>query len=244
MTSSGPRPRGSRAALEVGQSLAAMNWVDLSHPLRPSMPVYPGHPQFASIPWHAGGAVRMSQLLLGEHMGTHLDSPSHVYPDVADPRHLPVDAIPLQSLAGPAVKLDFEGTEGGALIGVQEIRDWEARHGQIMPATIIICKFGWSAKWRKITDPEYVASWPGLSEAGAAYLVDRGIRMVGTDCLGIDSSSAHGLPAHETLLANNVPIVENLANLDEVPAEFVFIALPLRIDGGSGSPIRAVALVP
>jgi arylformamidase len=230
--------------MEVGESLGAMRWVDLSHTLRPSMPVYPGHPQFASIPWHAGDAVHMNQLLIGEHMGTHLDSPSHIYPDAADPRHLTVAELPLRSLAGPAVKLDFGGLEGGTLIGPREIRDREADHRHITPDAVVICQFGWSVKWSSIADPEYIASWPGLSEAGAAYLVDRGVRMVGTDCLGIDGSSADGLPAHETLLGNGVPIVENLANLDEVPAAFFFMALPLRIDGGTGSPVRAVALVP
>jgi kynurenine formamidase len=208
------------------------------------MPVYPGHPQFAAMPWHTGDAARMNQLLVGEHMGTHLDSPSHLYHDPADPRHVPVDEVPLRSLAGPAVKLNFEGLGGGTLIGAAEIRAWETGHRPITPGTVAIFQFGWSAKWRSVADPEYVASWPGISQAGAAYLVDRGIRMVGTDCLGIDSSSAaDGLPAHEALLSNGVPIAENLTNLAAVPEEFVFIALPLKIENGSGSPIRAVALV-
>jgi kynurenine formamidase len=90
----------------------------------------------------------------------------------------------------------------------------------------------------------YVEDWPGLHRTAAQYLLDRRIKAVGTDCLSIDCCGSTEIPAHDRFLRNDILIMENLANLDDLPERFFFLAAPLKIHEGSGSPIRAVALLP
>jgi arylformamidase len=86
--------------------------------------------------------------------------------------------------------------------------------------------------------------WPGLSRETSELLVQRGVRMVGSDCLSIDCFSSTAFPAHNTLLGADVLIGENFTCLDQLPPWCQLVALPLPIEGGSGSPTRAIALVP
>ena len=100
---------------------------------------------------------------------------------------------------------------------------------------------------RWTTGPEgrrFLEDWPGLSGEAAEYLVGKGVSLVGCDTLAIDATVSTENPAHYALLGNEVYIVENLKNLDRLPPFCLFLALPLKIKGGSGSPVRAVALVP
>jgi kynurenine formamidase len=89
----------------------------------------------------------------------------------------------------------------------------------------------------------FLEDWPGLSGEAAKYLVGKGVSLVGCDTLAIDAAVSTENPAHYALLGSEVYIVENLKNLDRLPPFCLFLALPLKIRGGSGSPVRAVALV-
>jgi kynurenine formamidase len=88
--------------------------------------------------------------------------------------------------------------------------------------------------------------WPGIDESAADYLLEKKIRVIGTDCASVDSADGDGFkfPAHLKLLVRGVLMIENLKNLSSLPTEFIFMGMPLKIKNAGGSPIRAVALIP
>ena len=105
--------------------------------------------------------------------------------------------------------------------------------------------YGWDSRWT--IGPEgrrFLGDWPGLSGEAAEYLVGKGVSLVGCDTLAIDATVSTENPARYARLGSEVYIVENLKNLNRLPPFCLFIASPLKIRGGSGSPVRAVALVP
>ncbi len=231
-----------RATRRLVREFTAMRMVDLAHPLESGMPVFPGHPQFFAMPWYAGDVVSMNQLVVGEHTGTHLDSPAHVYNDPADSRYVPVDRIPLTSVICGAATLRFHGFAVDREVTADEVREWEREHQPIAPATAAIFDFGWAARWGTARDPDYLSGWPGLHVSAAEYLAEKRVACVGTDCPSLDGLSAGCLPVHCVLLEHRIVIVENLCNLENVPGEFLLVAVPLRIAAGSGSPIRPIAV--
>ena len=114
--------------------------------------------------------------------------------------------------------------------------------------TIVLLDFGCGkAHWAPVPAGfEHAIGWPGLARNAAELLIARGVKAVGTDCLSVDPAGTSGadLAAHYTLLPNGVLILENLANLDLLPDRCFLIALPLPIAAGTGSPVRAVAVLP
>jgi arylformamidase len=235
---------GSPRAAGLLEAFARSRIVDLTQTIETGMPVFPTHPQFFAMRWETHDPASMNQLLIGEHAGTHLDSPSHFYPDPADPRCVDVAQIPVARLAGPAVKLQLVGTPPDAQIGADAIQAWEREHRELRADDAVVLQFGWSERWgTHERAAAYLEAWPGISAEAAGYLVERGVRTVGTDCLGIDASSSTDLAAHFTLLEHGITIVENLCSLEHVPLEFLLVTLPLKLAGGTGSPVRAVAVV-
>ena len=114
----------------------------------------------------------------------------------------------------------------------------------------MLVRYGWDLRWA--TGPEgrrFLQDWPGLSGEVAEYLVEKEVALVGCDNLAVDAAGSQENPAHHALLGNEVYVVENLKNLNRLPPFCLFVALPLvalplKIRGGSGSPVRAVALLP
>jgi kynurenine formamidase len=149
---------------------------------------------------------------------------------------------------GELVVLGFRGKGEGEAVTVAEVREWEAVHGDIEEETIVLFDFGWAERWtteRGVENQPYHGDNPGLSEEAAAYLADRGVKLVGGDVPTIDVGSDPVEPAHRVLLPRGVQVLENAANLGEVPPRGAFfVGLPLRIRGGTGFPVRAVAFVP
>lgn len=215
--------------------------VDLTHPLEPNMPVWPGHPHFCQelinslergdvSCWHA--------LSMGEHTGTHFDAPSHFIR-----KGWPISEAPLERFFGRMVTIDAHGMEARSAVGPETILAWEAEHGSVAPRDAVFFHFGWDRLW---TDRhrEFLADWPGISRAASHLLVERGVRIVGSDCLSIDCFGSSDFPAHYTLLGAGILIGENFANLGRLPPISYLTALPLPIVNGSGSPLRAIAFVP
>jgi kynurenine formamidase len=125
------------------------------------------------------------------------------------------------------------------------VQSWEAATGPIAHDEIVILKFGCHRKIRIApADTAFITDWPGLHRDLADYLLDRRIRAIGTDCLSIDCSGSTEIPAHDRFLRNGILIMENLAALEGLPLRIFLIAAPLKIRNGSGSPIRALALLP
>ena len=223
--------------------------VDLSHRLEPGIPSYPTHPKYFQMPWRSmGDPAEFNQLVLGEHTGTHVDSPSHFVPDLNDPARKHIDEYEPTVLIGRAATVTLGPFEpNNAMVGRDAFEAWEREHGPINAGDIVLCNFQWASRWRTIPEGfEYLQGWPGMARDAAEYLAEKGVRAVGTDCVGMDAGDGGRgeLPAHYVLLPRGVLIMENLANLGQLPPFSIFMALPLKIANGTGSPLRAIAFVP
>lgn len=215
--------------------------IDLSQELVTGMQVFALHSPTHVLPWAKREAYgfQSEALFCNTHAGTHVDAPAHFLVD-GDP----VDRLPLDRFFGPALVWDLTHLPARHHIGPDDLQRCA---GQIAtrPGDIVLLRTGID---EKLGQPAYLSDFAGLSAEGAQFLVERGVKAVGTDAAGIDAPDAAACPAHHVLLPAGVPVFENLAGLGrllEVAAgqRFTFYALPLRIRGASGSPVRAIAVV-
>jgi kynurenine formamidase len=236
-----------QAATGFTEAFAASEIVDLSRRLEEGIPTYPTHPKYFQMRWCSlGDPARMNQLVLGEHSGTHLDAPAH-FVELGRPGYRTIDEIPLNRFLGRAVKLSFGPFEASnAMIPVSEIRDWERRNLAIEADDVVLIDFGWGHRWAAGPNGfSYLDRWPGLSREAAEYLAGKKVKLVGTDCISLDpGDGGESLAAHYTLLPEGILILENVCNLAQINVVSFFMALPLRVGGGTGSPVRAVAVQP
>ena len=189
-----------------------------------------------------------------EHGGTHIDAPVHFARG-----HNSVDEIPLDQLLGPGVVVDVTrqcSENRDYLITAGDFRNWEKRNGKIPAGTIVLLRTGFGKFYpdRKRylgTDERGAAAvanlhFPGLHPDAARWLTEnRQIKAIGLDTASIDYGQSKLFESHRTLFARNIPALENVANLDKLPAKgFSVIALPMKIKGGSGGPLRIVAVLP
>lgn len=189
-----------------------------------------------------------------EHGGTHIDSPIHF----AEGRRT-VDQIPLEQLIAPAVKIDVSEKASGNRdyqISVEDLTNWESGNGQIPDSSIVLLETGYGRFWgdkknylgTDRTGQEAVAElhFPGLAPEAARWIVkNRKIKAIGIDTASIDYGQSQTFETHVALMSENIPAFENVANLDKLPAKGAqVIALPMKIKGGSGAPLRAIALIP
>ena len=238
----------TRAALD--RLLAAhesFEVVDLSHDLEEQMPVWPTLSRYYHTLWfsiHYGDDATAYQLVMNEHTGTHVDAPGHYMPP-GHPEHKWVNEVPAETWMGRAVVIGCRELEPGTTATAEKVRGWEAANGPVRRGDMVIFDFGWAAKWAtRPDDTEFVKDWPGLGLDCVGLLLERGVKAVCVDTLSPDVYGTPGDPVHRALLGHGVVIVENLTNLDALPPVCYLVALPLKIKGGTGSPIRAVALVP
>ncbi|HEV2093511.1 MAG TPA: cyclase family protein [Rubrobacter sp.] len=221
------------------------DWVDLSHTLEEGIPAWPTHARFSSTPYESqalGDVATHHGLTIGEHTGTHMDAPLHFVPE--GPAHYGTDEIPLGRLAGRAATIRATDLGTGDLLCAERIRAWEREHGPIERGDRVLVRYGWDERWAiGPAGRRFLEGWPGLSGGAAEYLVGKGVALVGCDTLAVDAAGSEENPAHHALLGNQVYVVENLKNLGSLPPFCLFVALPLKIRRGSGSPVRAVALV-
>lgn len=236
------------AADALADSLGEYRAIDLSRLLVDGIPTYPTHPKYFQMKWCSmGDPAEMNQLVLGEHTGTHLDAPSHFVPALDDPARRHVHELPLERFYGRALKMTFGPfAPGNAVVTLADVRAWEKTHLPVRSGDVVLVDFQWGGRWQPGPGGfAFLDRWPGLARDAAEYLVERGVKLVGTDCISLDPGDGGGgmLPAHYTLLPRGVLILENVANLALLPPVSVFMALPLHIYGGTGSPVRAVAFV-
>lgn len=230
------------ASSELVRHYTAGHKVDLTHPLVEGMPVWPGHPRFCHDlleSYDKGDASLFHGLSLGEHTGTHIDAPLHFIPE---PQGWSVDKAPIEDFIGQMVVQDHSNLEGGSGVSAAMINAWEEQHQVIQSGDSVFFYFGWDQYW--YSDPgRFFESWPGVDESGARYLVNKGVRLVGSDCLSIDPSTSKMFEAHRALLGAGVMIGENFNNLAQVGPVATLAGFPLPIVGGSGSPLRAIAVI-
>lgn len=228
--------------------LSRANLIDLSHPLEEHMPTFPTHSKFFHNLWGSywhGGRSLSYQLVLNEHNGTHVDAPAHFISEAKPHAHVTIEHVPLTRLLGRGVRVDCRSFKAGEYVSRNFVLDWETKHGALKSGDIVLFNFGWSERWDiRPNDQRYVSDWPGVGMDTAEYLIEKSVDALGVDTLSPDPPEAlQKNPIHPVVLEKQLLIVENLCNLDRLPDFFIFMALPLKIKGGSGSPIRAVALV-
>lgn len=233
-------------------------WVDLSHDFSSETIYWPTAKPFSlevlSAEVTSGGYYyAANNFSAAEHGGTHLDSPIHF----AEGRHTS-DQIPLDRLIGPAVVVDVSAeaeADRDYQLDLAALDRWEASHGRIGEGVIVLVRTGWSSRWpdktrylgTARTGPEAVAElhFPGIDSAVAQRLVERKVRAVGIDTPSMDRGQSTTYMTHRILMGENIPGFENVAHLDRLPPTGSFVvALPMKIRGGSGGPLRIVALVP
>ena len=233
-------------------------WVDLTHSFSESTIYWPTDTagfrleELAFGPTEGGWFYASYQLASAEHGGTHLDAPIHF----AEGR-LTNDQIPLSGLIGPAAVVDVsDRLDPDYLVSVADLTAWEVDNGELPDGGMLLVRTGWSSRWNDRTaylgtdrvgeDAVAELHFPGIGEEAAQWLVDnRGIVAVGIDTPSIDRGQSDDFRAHVILYAENISGFENVANLEALPATGSFVvALPMKIEGGSGGPLRIVAFVP
>ena len=246
------------AARAAGIDLAAHRLVDLTHPFDERTLYWPTSPSTFKLERLAhgmtpGGYFYASNALCApEHGGTHLDAPIHFAE-----RGRTTDQIPLEQLVAPAVVIDITAkcaADRDYRLMRQDVLDFERRHGRIAAGTIVLLRTGWAKHWpdRKAylgddtPGDASKLSFPSYGEDAARLLVEeRRVAALGADVASIDYGRSQDFMVHRVAAAANVPGLENLAGLEALPPRgATVIALPMKIAGGSGGPLRAVALVP
>ncbi|HKR66832.1 MAG TPA: cyclase family protein [Thermoanaerobaculia bacterium] len=218
----------------------------------PTSPSAFEHKELSYGPTPGGYFYSSYSISTPEHGGTHLDAPIHFAE-----KGRTADAIPLEQLIAPAVVIDIaqqSAANADYRLTADDVRAWESQHGAIAPGTIVLLHTGWGKRWpdRKsyfgddtpgATDKLH---FPSFGEDAAKLLVnERRVAAIGVDTASIDYGQSTDFIVHRIANGANVPGLENIANLEQVPARgATLIALPMKIKGGSGGPVRIVALVP
>jgi arylformamidase len=208
--------------------------IDVSLPVGPDLLTWPGDPGVRIDPAKRidrGDSSNVSELHLGSHTGTHVDPPVHFLPGERS-----IDELDLDVFFGPALVADLREAEA---IGSAELKDLELPPG----TERLLCRTRNSQLWSRLPaafPDDYVA----VTEDGARWLVDRGMRLVGVDFLSVEKSVSGDHPVHRMLLGGGTVIVEGL-NLSRVePGSYTLACFPLRIARGDGAPARAVLFEP
>jgi kynurenine formamidase len=183
-----------------------------------------------------------------EHYGTHLDAPVHFPPGKTT-----VDEIPVRQLFGPAVVLDVRA-DGAKNADYQlpgaRVEEWEKRHGRIPEGAIVLLRTGWSARWPdagkyRNQDAQGRMHFPGFSVDAAKLLIERKVSGLGADSLSVDYGASADFAVHHLALGSGLYHLENLADLSALPETGAFLVVaPIKLEGGSGGPVRVFALLP
>ena len=234
-----------------------MKWIDLTYPFSEKTLYWPNNPKgFTRDTLFAGETNKgyyysSYSFFVPEHGGTHLDAPIHFVEGKKT-----VDQLDLDQLTGDAVVIDVSGKVNGNrdyLVTIEDVLDWEKTHGALDPNTIILFKTGYgkyypdAAKYfgTSLKGDESIPQlhFPGLSTDVALWLIkSRKVKAVGIDTPSIDYGQSDDFHVHRILLKEEIPVFENVANLDKLPARGIYVvALPMLLEKGSGAPLRIIA---
>lgn len=231
--------------------LANRTVIDLTHPISTRMPVSIGFPRVLVSRYldrEAGDVATVEVVQLSLHTGTHVDAPMHFIDG-----GLAIDGLDPLALCGTAAVVDITPTEEWRAVERRDIDAWQMRAGTaIGEGDIVLLRTGHARYWRDLpAGSAYLTQpWPFLGESLVDLLLERRIRALGVECPDPDKVDQRDLSAssfmgHHRLLGAGIPIIENLANLAAIPVPRVdFLAFGLPFVGASGSPIRALALLP
>ena len=245
-----PRQDTQQTALFAGIASGKTRVIDLSYAINDKLVAWPGDAKAFEAKENASveknGYFTRSFWML-EHYGTHMDAPAHFPPGTTT-----VDKIPAEKLFGPAVVLDVRSEaerNPDYQLTVQRIEAWEQKFGTIPPGAIVLLRTGWASRWPDVAryrnqDANGKMHFPGFSVDAAKLLLQRKVSGLGCDTLSIDPGNSPDFPVHHTVLGAGAYQLENLADLRDLPEFGAFlIAAPIKLEGGSGGPVRVFALV-
>lgn len=241
------------------EHLKKARWIDLTYELSEDSVFWPTAAPFSkTVDWvgqtDAGFFYSAYSFATAEHGGTHIDAPVHF----AQGRRS-VDEVPLDQLIGDAVVIDVSAAVSrnrDYRVSVDDFLAWEAQHGAIPNRSIVLIHTGFGRYWPSAAEylgtalkgEEGVAelSFPGLHPEAAAWLIKaRDVKSVGIDTASIDYGKSTLFETHVVLMEENIPAFENVAHLDALPPSGAYVvALPAKIRGGSGGPLRIIARLP
>lgn len=233
--------------------------IDLTHSFGADTIVWPTEQNFQLVVQQAGEMpggyyYASNRLEMAEHGGTHIDAPIHFAKGGQT-----LDQVPIERLIGAGVRIDVTAQcarDLDYLITIQDFERWESAHGRIPNRSIVLLDTGFARYWpsrqqylgTELRGPEAVRAlhFPGLHHEAAAWLVrERQVKAVGIDTASIDYGQSSKFETHVVLLTQSVPVFENLSDLRNLPhREFDVIALPMKIAGGTGGPLRVIAVLP
>lgn len=206
--------------------------LDLTHPLAPGMPFYPGTepPTFSRAFTVEAHGFAEQRLTLLTHTGTHLDAPAHMLAGGAT-----LDRFPAGHFLGRAAVVEASGAAAGRIAR----DDLAAQLPDLDSLQYVLLHTGWASRWGR---DDYDEGFPVLDEDAARWLAAGGLRGVGIDAVSVDAAGSDSFPVHRILLGGGLVIVENLTGLGPLAGlRLQFCCLPLRIAGADGSPARAIA---
>ncbi len=238
---------------------AGGRWVDLTHDFSSETIYWPTAQGFALETEFRGVTPNgyfycANRYHASEHGGTHIDAPIHFAEG-----HKTVDQLALDQLTGAAVVVDVSAQareDRDYQITVADLKAWETKHRRIPKGAILLLNTGYARHWpdakRYLGTAEKGAEavaqlhFPGLHPDAARWLVaERAIKAVGLDTASIDYGQSKLFETHRILFERNVPAFENVAGLDQLPSTGAYVvALPMKIKGGSGGPLRIIAWLP
>ncbi len=243
----------------TGDPFSSGTWIDLSYSFDRETIYWPTASPFSHETefegkTEAGFFYSAYKFSASEHGGTHLDAPVHF----AEGKHT-VDQIPINKLMGPVAVIDVESlamVNRDYLVTISDMEKWEAKFGRLPAGAIVFIRTGYGSFWpdrekylgTAESGPAAVPHlhFPGLDPAAAVWLAnERNIHAVGLDTPSIDRGQSTQFEAHQALAAQNIAVIENLAQLDQVPLSGSYsIILPMKIGGGSGGPARVAVWIP
>jgi arylformamidase len=235
--------------LDVLSKLKSMRAVDLAPLLERGIPRWPTHPHLTidKAVVHEHDGYYCQAIMMAEHTGAHVDAPAHIHPGMMDST---IDTIPAEHLVASAVLYDMSPLNlgPGDLVTAEMLIKEEKRTGaRVGEGEIAAINFGWMKRyWRTDRMAEwYVSNAPGMSDDAARMLMDRKVIAVACDTVACDTPIVDGksgpAPGHTSYwLPNHILIIEMLKNLELLTPRFLFVATPLNIHEGSGSPIRPI----
>jgi len=232
-------------------SLADRQVVDLTQPLTPELPLWPGDPAFEVEAWasYDTDGYFINRIAIGEHSGTHWGTPNTFIEGARS-----AEMIPVEELVVPAVVIDIReqaAQDADYRLAVEDVTAWEAENGEVPAGSVAILFTGWQDKWGDPAafigeDADGVLHWPGFSAEAAAFLIEeRGVVGLGTDTHGVDPGNDEEFGASFAMYDADGMILECLAGLDQLPpAGATLVVGGWPIEGGSGSPARVFGFIP
>lgn len=242
-------PEAAAQGEPLSHKLEATRVVDLSHPMYQGMPVWPGNAPFqmTRVADYERG-FRLHNFTMAENVGTHVDAPTHF---VADKRA--IDGFTASDLIVPAVVIDIRDRVAGDTdyrLSARDVHVWEETYGTIPAGSLVILNTGWH---RRFADRDLYVNmgadremhFPGFGLHAARTLLARGVVGLGIDTMSLDHGPSRDFPVHHAMLGADKFLIENLANLDDLPPKGATVVIGvLNVREGSQAQARIFALLP